>query len=197
MFRLNKQKALSSAAYIIRACGGTVGRLKLLKLIFIADRYHIRKYLRPVTGDRYYAMRLGPVATYLYNVCKGLTTGEGLVRRGSKSNEMRLGTKEIDLNDFSPSDIEALDFALSKFGKLDFNSLARVVHAYPEWAKFAERFAKNPDGREEMTFADFFGEQVQTPEVKRLKFTDPFPPLTPYQQAILREDLAKSANRLV
>ncbi len=197
VFRLNKQKALSSAAYIIRGCGGNIGRLKLLKLIFIADRYHIRKYLRPVTGDKYYAMKLGPVATFLYNVCKGLTTGEGFVRRGSKPNEMRLGEKEIETNIFSPSDIEALEFALTRFGNLDFNKLTKVVHAYPEWAKFAARFEKNPEGREEIDFADFFDEQVQTPDIRRFRFKDPFPPLTPSQKNILREELAKSANRLI
>jgi len=174
-----------------------VTRARLLKLIFIADRYHIRRYLRPVTGDRYFAMKLGPVATFLYNVFKGMTSGEGIVRRGSKPNEMRVGERTYDAELFSPSDIEALDFALEKFGKLDFSKLTKIVHAYPEWAKFADRFQNNPKGREPMTFEDFFDEQIPTPDIRRFRFQDPFPPLTIAQKTILREDLAKSANRLV
>ena len=36
-------------------------KLKALKLIFFADRYHIRKFGRPITNDKYEAMEYGPV----------------------------------------------------------------------------------------------------------------------------------------
>ena len=34
---------------------------KALKLVFFADRYHLRQYGRPVTNDEYMAMEFGPV----------------------------------------------------------------------------------------------------------------------------------------
>lgn len=36
-----------------------INKLKAIKLVWIADRYHLRKYGRPITWDTYEAMPLG------------------------------------------------------------------------------------------------------------------------------------------
>ena len=36
-------------------------KMKALKLVYIADRYHLRKYGRLITNDTYFAMNYGPV----------------------------------------------------------------------------------------------------------------------------------------
>ena len=43
--------------------GGEIDKLHALKLVFFADRFHLRKYGRPITNDQYWAMRFGPVAS--------------------------------------------------------------------------------------------------------------------------------------
>jgi len=42
--------------------------MALLKLAFFADRYHLRNYARPISGDIYYAMKLGPVPSALKDI---------------------------------------------------------------------------------------------------------------------------------
>src|SRR2546430_14116429 len=40
-----------------------LNKMKALKLLFFADRYHLRKYGRPVSDCAYFAMKHGPVAS--------------------------------------------------------------------------------------------------------------------------------------
>src|SRR5437870_12880806 len=47
-----------------------LNKMKALKLLFFADRYHLRKYGRPVTDCAYFAMKHGPVASEAKNVAE-------------------------------------------------------------------------------------------------------------------------------
>ncbi len=40
-----------------------LNKFTALKLMFFADRFHLRHYESPLTGDSFYAMHLGPVAS--------------------------------------------------------------------------------------------------------------------------------------
>jgi len=57
------RKATQALNYFARQEGGSINKLKALKLLFFADRYHLRKYGRPVSECAYYAMTHGPVAS--------------------------------------------------------------------------------------------------------------------------------------
>ncbi len=53
--------------YILKKLG-KADKLKLIKLIFLADKYHLLKYGRTITEDDYYAMELGPVASIVKDI---------------------------------------------------------------------------------------------------------------------------------
>lgn len=36
--------------------GGHINKMRSIKLIYFADRFHLRKYGRPITNDEYFAM---------------------------------------------------------------------------------------------------------------------------------------------
>src|SRR5438270_13824448 len=46
-----------------RGAPESINKMKALKLLFFADRYHLRKYGRPVSDCSYFAMKNGPVAS--------------------------------------------------------------------------------------------------------------------------------------
>ena len=60
-FQFAYKKATQALNFFAIENGGEIEKLHALKLIFFADRYHLRKYGRPITNDQYWAMRLGPV----------------------------------------------------------------------------------------------------------------------------------------
>ena len=57
------QKATQSLTFFAEKEGGRIHKMKALKLVYLADRYHLRKYGRPITNDEYFAMPYGPVAS--------------------------------------------------------------------------------------------------------------------------------------
>src|SRR6266480_5800387 len=99
-----------------------LNKMKALKLLFFADRYHLRKYGRPVTDCAYFAMKNGPVASEAKNVAE---ESAGLDNR-SRSYARRYVHKddryhfssagEVDDAVLSKTDKEALDFAWQTFG---------------------------------------------------------------------------------
>ncbi|MCB1234479.1 MAG: SocA family protein, partial [Verrucomicrobiae bacterium] len=57
------RKATQALNFFARKETGRINKLKALKLVFFADRCHLRRYGRPITNDRYLAMNYGPVAS--------------------------------------------------------------------------------------------------------------------------------------
>ena len=47
----------------------------VLKAIYLADKEHLQKYGRQMFGDRYIAMKLGPVPSLAYDIVKSVRVG--------------------------------------------------------------------------------------------------------------------------
>lgn len=45
---------------------------ELFKILYFADQEHIKIYGRPITGDKYIAMKYGPVPSFLYDILKDI-----------------------------------------------------------------------------------------------------------------------------
>ena len=91
--------------------------MALLKLAFFADRSHVRRYPRPISSDEYYALKLGPIPSNLRDI---ISTERYYPENVSFINdhEVALKSKAIDVDQFSKSDIEAMNFAVEKFARL-------------------------------------------------------------------------------
>src|SRR5262245_1230943 len=57
------QKATQALNYLAKKEHGQIDKLKAMKLIWIAERYHLRNYGRLIINDKYFAMDKGPVAS--------------------------------------------------------------------------------------------------------------------------------------
>ena len=65
---MNIKTIVQSIYYLLDNTNKSLDKLSILKLVFFADRYHIRKYARTITNDTYYAMQYGPVASNVKKV---------------------------------------------------------------------------------------------------------------------------------
>jgi len=126
---------------------GKINRLLAVKLMFLADRYHIRKYGRPITWDGYVAVPHGPAGSKvmnLFNQNEDWLDEEGLdysVKNLEKvNNNYEIKAKgSVDEDVFSESDVEAIDFARTHFGNIEQFELAdHITHLFPEWYTHAE-----------------------------------------------------------
>ncbi len=150
--------------YLAATCGtsGTLNRMKAVKLIYFADRYHLRRYGRPLTDDRYVAMKKGSVGSLAKDISGGEWAfldeeaecyAKEFLSRNDEYHYRSL--RPADLRVLSESDLEALDFAIKYFGHLDQWGLADLTHAYPEWKKH-EQLASAPGVSVPMCYQDFF-----------------------------------------
>ena len=157
------KKITQALNYVATKSGSTSGfnKLKAIKLLYFADRYHLRKYGRSITNDNYYAMEYGPVGEVAKDVAeesafldsKDREYSEKFIKRINQNNFKVVG--ELDEEVFSESDTEALRFALEHFSKFNQFDLAKLSHAYPEWSKFKTLIEKSTD-RHPMSIEDFF-----------------------------------------
>src|SRR5687768_6342636 len=70
MFRFDPMKAIQAAALLMKQHGGQMSRLRLLKLLYIADRESLAETLHPITGDHAAALDHGPVPSQTYDLLK-------------------------------------------------------------------------------------------------------------------------------
>lgn len=164
------KKATQAINYFSQKEGGKIDMMKVIKLIYFADRYHLRKYGRPVVNDTYWAMSFGPVGTTVKDIAgfsqfldeEELRYAVEYLAKGD--SYFILSKNKVDDKVFSDSDVEALEFAYSTFGKFGQFDLAEITHKYPEWLKYKSALESRETTREEMNYFDFFLDPVSAKE---------------------------------
>lgn len=155
----NYKKATQALNFYADKDSGCINKMKAIKLIFLADRYHLRKYGRPIINDEYFAMPYGPVASGV----KDIAEMSGFLGDNERSYAEKYLTipdqyniKSTDKVDFvfSKSNIEALEFSWDNFGNISEYRLSEITHEFPEWKKHKAKLEKK--SRVRMSYEDFF-----------------------------------------
>ena len=126
--------------YFLWKAGGTMSYLKLLKLVYLADRKALLETGKTLTGDSYSAMKLGPVPYFTYNYLKQDMFPSDWIEH--KKFDVRL-KKEVDSKDpletfelLSPMAQDILESIWEKYGKMGKYNLSKLTHTIcPEWEK--------------------------------------------------------------
>ncbi|WP_069659217.1 Panacea domain-containing protein [Arcticibacter eurypsychrophilus] len=158
------KKAVQAFNYIAEKNNGEVYKLKAIKLLWLADRLHLRKYGRTITGDNYVAMPYGPVASKSLDILNNQTSYEPNLEEAIEygnhfvelSNEIIHSVNASNLRVFSQTDIESLDHVIATWNHIERFDLADISHEFPEWSRFEERFRISTQKRFNMDIYDFF-----------------------------------------
>ncbi len=165
MLGFNFKKSIQVLNFFARKEGGSINKMKAIKLIWLADRAHLRKYGRPITNDRYYAMQYGPVPSNTKDLCEcdNIFLGEAEKKERDKyinphHNNIKYDSlNEVNDDFFSETDLEILDEIYEVFGKYEHYYLAdNISHIFPEWKKHENEIIKCGESRVEMDYEDFF-----------------------------------------
>jgi uncharacterized phage-associated protein len=161
-FSFSHRKATQALNFFAAKAGGKINKMKALKLVYFADRYHLRRYGRPVVGDEYLAMNYGPVASATKDLAEMSDfLGEeekNYAKRFIKPTETALGYSSvagIDEKVLSASDREALEFAWKRFGHTEKYALAKLTHQYPDWKRHEAALKSRVVTRVSMNYRDF------------------------------------------
>ena len=74
--RLDTEKAIQAVGVLLRRDGKRASRLRLLKLLYIADRISLEKTGSPMIGSKIVAMMHGPVHSAVFDLIKGVHIDE-------------------------------------------------------------------------------------------------------------------------
>ena len=66
--RFNEKKATQAAARFLRHSNGRMNYMKLIKLLYIADRDALTRWGRPITTDSYFSLKHGPVLSQVLDL---------------------------------------------------------------------------------------------------------------------------------
>lgn len=160
--KFDYKKATQALNFFAIKCGGKIDKMKALKLIFFADRYHIRKYSSTITNDEYFAMERGPVASGVKDIAeKSGFLGEEEIEYSDKfirphGNFNIRSISAVEESVFSESELEALEFSFAAFGEEGPFIISDITHKYPEWKKHENSLLTSACSRMLINYNDFF-----------------------------------------
>ena len=165
----NKQKIIETILWFLRRSQRT-DLHSILKEIFYADKAHLQKYGRPVTGDYFIKMNYGPVASYAYDFLKVNRLSEyvrkqrftpdileNAIRAFDTQDQYNIkALRDPDIDYFSRTDLLCMEFALAKCNGKAFDELVKISHNEPSWQK--------AELDEAMAFEDFIEDRPDKEE---------------------------------
>lgn len=161
-FEFSPKRAVQALGYI-QSKTAITDKLALIKLLFFADRYHLRAFCISILEDNYKALRKGPVCSCTLDLINKSNYFNSLTEEEKKyvsenllCNNWNVTVKEHNTTSLSKSALQALDFAINTFSKFDSYDLVEIAHSYPEWKKFEAFLKKNPKNSKDMDYVDFF-----------------------------------------
>lgn len=140
-YRFDLEKATQAAAKFIKLAGGKMKYLKLIKLLYLADRDAIRILEQPISGDKYYSLKYGPILSRVKNLInEEEEPGEYWKKHISAPNDynVKLNSDPGD-EALSEAEDEIIESIFKSYGNLDQFKLANLTHEIcEEWQPPAE-----------------------------------------------------------
>ena len=133
----NEAKTAQMAAYLLARSGGRMRYIKLVKLLYLADRESMRQVGDSMTHDLTYSLPQGPVLSNTLNLVKGSAVGDHwrtMVVKDGYDSCLSAPVAVDDLDELSPQDTDILDAVLAQFGAMSWQAVVQWTHdRLPEW----------------------------------------------------------------
>ena len=130
-------KTVQAAAVLLRQHSGRMSRLRLIKLLYIADRESLSETLHPISGDRAVAMDHGPVLSRTYNLIKredfeSPLWDQYITQEGPQDHGLLTDPGSGKLSRYEIEKLVAVSEAHRTLSDYD---IAIETHAFEEWIK--------------------------------------------------------------
>ncbi len=135
--------------YILKKTG-KIDKLKIVKLVYLADKMHLILYGRTITGDSYCVMKNGPVGSTTLDILNenlefledsDIEYSRKYLSKVPLDSKLYEATNVASEYDFlSESDQTVLDRIITLFSKKSSLSLVELTHKYPEWKQYESEF---------------------------------------------------------
>jgi uncharacterized phage-associated protein len=167
-FKFDLAKFIQALVFLSKNGVSDLTKLKAAKLLYFADKEHLLRYGRPIIGDVYYALNLGPLPSQADDF---LGEAEAAHLSGPSTPDQEEFFEYLDIASgywplfvargrenfrvFSKSDLEVLADVAKKYGKQHWKQLVDISHEEPAY-KLADKVRSRPNGRALMPYETFF-----------------------------------------
>jgi len=137
----SEEKVTHMASYLLIKRGGRMSYMKLLKLLYLAEREALVRWGESMSGDKFVSMPHGPVMSSTYELIQGGGTMWGNFIASEANYEVSLKDEilEDDLDELSLSETKILDRVFEEFGAMRRWEIVKYTHEHcKEW--------QDPDG---------------------------------------------------
>jgi uncharacterized phage-associated protein len=139
MARLNQKKYKNAVLFFAgRIRNGTLGKLKMMKLLYYLDFDFFEKYGRSVTGDEYKRFEMGPVPCAGEKILKAMNGKEIRITRrkvadGYNDQQHIEPLAEFDVNAFEKEELLMLEEIAGKWEKFTGTEMKNASHGEAPW----------------------------------------------------------------
>ena len=132
-FVFEEQKTAQAAAYLMSLRDGQMPYMKLIKLLYLADRQSIVETGYPITGDLLISMDRGPVLSNVLDfIHYGTSDAWKQYISGPRDFDVHL-IAAPDTTALSEYEVDLLKEVDAKYGHFDQWQIVKYVHTLPEW----------------------------------------------------------------
>jgi len=136
--RFNEIKTTEAAVVILSLAGGRMSYMKLLKLLYLADRLAYLRWERAITNDHYISMDRGQVPSTTYDLIKEMTNeGKSIWEAtfAKEGYEIESRGDHPEILKLSPAEVDVLEEIYGEYGTLDQFELGEITHNLPEYTE--------------------------------------------------------------
>src|SRR3989338_509566 len=146
MAKINEKKYKNAILFFAKKVqNGTLGKLKLMKLLYYLDFDFFEKYGRSVTGDEYLRFEYGPVPHMGEKILKQMSGKEIRITKRKIADGINdqihiEAVKDFDVNVFTKEELLMLEEISVKLEKFTGTEMKNASHGEAPW------IATKPDG---------------------------------------------------
>lgn len=139
MAKINNKKYKNAILFFANKIqNGTLGKLKMMKLLYFLDFDFFEKYGRSVTGDEYLRFENGPVPRMAEKILKEMNGREIKISQkkiglGLNDQQHIAATKNFDLSVFDKEELLMLEEVAAKWEKFSGSEMKSATHGEAPW----------------------------------------------------------------
>jgi len=137
----SEEKVTHMASHLLIKRGGRMSYIKLLKLLYLAEREGLVKWGETMSGDKFVSMPHGPVMSSTYDLLQNRNTiwNDFINSEANYEVSIKDNVVEEDLDELSVAEVKILDNIFEQFGTMGRWEIRDYTHnSCKEW--------QDPDG---------------------------------------------------
>ncbi len=127
------RKSAQMCAYFALADGGTIEKLKLIKLIYLSERKFLSEYHHPMLFDELYSLPNGPICSATLNGIDGIIHDELWSEYIARNGNIVVAVSSLDrdgLNEVSDAEMDVISSIWDDFGQMTSSQIRNYTHEH-------------------------------------------------------------------